>query len=409
MICISSGGRPAARAYLDARGGAAGGAAGGATGSRKTGGGKGKQPPKGGAGTARRQAVERDLMTAICEAVDELFAAGPGDILVFLSGEREIRDAEDALRGHLGDRVDGRGTPTSVEVVPLYARLSAAEQHRVFEPHAGRRVVLATNVAETSLTVPGIRYVVDPGTARISRFSKATKVQRLPIEPISQASANQRSGRCGRVADGIAIRLYSEDDFESRPEFTDPEILRTSLASVILQMVAAGVAAGPDDVAKFPFVDQPDVRSIRDGVGLLTELGAHLAKRVYSEPHWSSKQGAAQAYEKVLLYGLPIVAQRKVLYGKVDPAGARVPDPSRDHFCGKPERGGDLADRLWAGRPVAGDEAGDRRGVDVCDLAETVPGSDTFAPGVNCSHGDHGARPMFLRFDRAHGADSPSV
>jgi len=242
--------------------------------SRKTGGGKGKQPPKGGAGTARRQAVERDLMTAICEAVDELFAAGPGDILVFLSGEREIRDAEDALRGHLGDRVDGRGLPTSVEVVPLYARLSAAEQHRVFEPHAGRRVVLATNVAETSLTVPGIRYVVDPGTARISRFSKATKVQRLPIEPISQASANQRSGRCGRVADGIAIRLYSEDDFESRPEFTDPEILRTSLASVILQMVAAGVAAGPDDVAKFPFVDQPDVRSIRDGVGLLTELGA---------------------------------------------------------------------------------------------------------------------------------------
>src|SRR5690606_22256590 len=129
-----------------------------------------------------------------------------------------------------------------------------------------------TNVAETSLTVPGIRYVVDPGTARISRFSKATKVQRLPIEPISQASANQRSGRCGRVADGIAIRLYSEEDFESRPEFTDPEILRTSLASVILQMVAAGVASGPDDVAKFPFVDQPDVRSIRDGVNLLTEL-----------------------------------------------------------------------------------------------------------------------------------------
>ncbi|NKX92674.1 DUF3418 domain-containing protein [Sanguibacter hominis ATCC BAA-789] len=263
--------------YLGARGGA--GSAGGAgrddgSASRKTGGGKGKQPPKDGAGTARRQAVERDLMTAICEAVDELFAAGPGDILVFLSGEREIRDAEDALRGHLGDRVDGRGLPTSVEVVPLYARLSAAEQHRVFEPHAGRRVVLATNVAETSLTVPGIRYVVDPGTARISRFSKATKVQRLPIEPISQASANQRSGRCGRVADGIAIRLYSEDDFESRPEFTDPEILRTSLASVILQMVAAGVAAGPDDVAKFPFVDQPDVRSIRDGVGLLTELGA---------------------------------------------------------------------------------------------------------------------------------------
>ncbi|MBD9699293.1 ATP-dependent RNA helicase HrpA [Flavimobilis sp. GY10621] len=220
------------------------------------------------------RAVERDLMTGICEAVDELFAEGPGDILVFLSGEREIRDAADALRGHLGDRVDGRGTPLSVEVVPLYARLSAAEQHRVFEPHGGRRIVLATNVAETSLTVPGIRYVIDPGTARISRYSKATKVQRLPIEPVSQASANQRSGRCGRVADGIAIRLYSESDFEGRPEFTDPEILRTSLASVILQMISSGVANGPDDVAGFPFVDPPDVRAVRDGVNLLTELGA---------------------------------------------------------------------------------------------------------------------------------------
>ncbi len=227
---------------------------------------KGPKPPK--------AEPERDLMTAICEAVDELFAVGPGDVLVFLSGEREIRDAEDALRGHLGERMDGRGTPTSVEVVPLYSRLSAAEQHRVFQSHGGRRVVLATNVAETSLTVPGIRYVVDPGTARISRFSKATKVQRLPIEAISQASANQRSGRCGRVADGVAIRLYSEADFESRPEFTEPEILRTSLASVILQMVSAGVATGPDDVAKFPFVEAPDVRSIRDGVQLLTELGA---------------------------------------------------------------------------------------------------------------------------------------
>ncbi|WP_240916134.1 ATP-dependent RNA helicase HrpA [Sanguibacter sp. HDW7] len=228
------------------------------------------------AGKKKRPArsVERDLMTGICEAVDELFAEGPGDILVFLSGEREIRDAADALRGHLGDRVDGRGTPLSVEVVPLYARLTAAEQHRVFEPHGGRRVVLATNVAETSLTVPGIRYVIDPGTARISRYSKATKVQRLPIEPVSQASANQRSGRCGRVADGIAIRLYSESDFEGRPEFTDPEILRTSLASVILQMISSGVATGPDDVASFPFVDPPDVRAVRDGVNLLTELGA---------------------------------------------------------------------------------------------------------------------------------------
>jgi len=217
---------------------------------------------------------DRDLMTAICEAVDELATEGPGDVLVFLSGEREIRDAEEALRGHLGVRVQDARRPDAVELLPLYGRLSAAEQHRVFQPHGTRRVVLATNVAETSLTVPGIRYVVDPGTARISRYSKATKVQRLPIEPISQASANQRSGRCGRVADGIAIRLYSEDDYASRPRFTEPEILRTSLASVILQMVAVGVATGPDDVASFPFVDPPDVRAVRDGVQLLTELGA---------------------------------------------------------------------------------------------------------------------------------------
>lgn len=217
---------------------------------------------------------DRDLMTAICEAVDELAAEGPGDVLVFLSGEREIRDAEEALRGHLGPRVQDARRPDAVELLPLYGRLSAAEQHRVFQAHGTRRVVLATNVAETSLTVPGIRYVVDPGTARISRYSKATKVQRLPIEPISQASANQRSGRCGRVADGIAIRLYSEEDYASRPRFTEPEILRTSLASVILQMIAVGVAAGPDDVASFPFVDPPDVRAVRDGVQLLTELGA---------------------------------------------------------------------------------------------------------------------------------------
>lgn len=223
---------------------------------------------------AARGAEDRDLMTAICEAVDELALEGPGDVLVFLSGEREIRDAEDALRGHLGPRVTDPRHPQAVELLPLYSRLSAAEQHRVFAPHSTRRVVLATNVAETSLTVPGVRYVVDPGTARISRWSKATKVQRLPIEPVSQASANQRSGRCGRVAEGVAIRLYSEADYDSRPEFTEPEILRTSLASVILQMVAVGVAATPDDVARFPFVDQPDTRAIRDGVQLLTELGA---------------------------------------------------------------------------------------------------------------------------------------
>ncbi len=211
---------------------------------------------------------DRDQVSAICDAVAELQREGPGDVLVFLSGEREIRDAADALR----DAVT-RGSLRETEVLPLYARLSAAEQHRVFASHPGRRVVLATNVAETSLTVPGIRYVVDPGTARISRYSLRTKVQRLPIEPVSQASAQQRAGRCGRVADGICIRLYTEDDFDSRPEFTDPEILRTNLASVILQMTAIGLG----DLAAFPFVDPPDQRAVRDGVALLEELNAVAA------------------------------------------------------------------------------------------------------------------------------------
>ncbi|MCL2848549.1 MAG: ATP-dependent RNA helicase HrpA, partial [Micrococcales bacterium] len=234
-------------------------------------------PTQRGTGPRRRragQAPERDLMTGICEAVDELVAEGPGDILVFTSGEREIRDATDALRASLGPRVTDPRHPGAVELVPLYARLSAGEQHRVFEPHTTRRVVLATNVAETSLTVPGVRYVVDPGTARISRYSKTTKVQRLPIEPVSKASADQRSGRCGRVADGVAVRLYSADDYASRPAFTEPEILRTSLAAVILQMIAVGVVATPEEVARFAFVDPPDVRAVRDGVALLTELGA---------------------------------------------------------------------------------------------------------------------------------------
>ncbi|WP_065962626.1 ATP-dependent RNA helicase HrpA [Streptomyces sparsogenes] len=204
---------------------------------------------------------DRDQITAICDAVDELQAEGPGDILVFLSGEREIRDTADAL-----NKKQLRAT----EVLPLYARLSHAEQHRVFQRHTGRRIVLATNVAETSLTVPGIRYVIDPGTARISRYSHRTKVQRLPIEPVSQASANQRKGRCGRTSDGICIRLYSEDDFLTRPEFTDAEILRTNLASVILQMTAAGLG----DIEKFPFIDPPDRRNIKDGVQLLEELHA---------------------------------------------------------------------------------------------------------------------------------------
>ncbi|MEV5008676.1 MULTISPECIES: ATP-dependent RNA helicase HrpA [unclassified Streptomyces] len=205
--------------------------------------------------------ADRDQITAITDAVEELMAEGSGDILVFLSGEREIRDTADAL-----NKKNYRFT----EVLPLYARLSHAEQHRVFQPHTGRRIVLATNVAETSLTVPGIKYVIDPGFARISRYSHRTKVQRLPIEPVSQASANQRKGRCGRTSDGICIRLYGEDDFLTRPEFTDAEILRTNLASVILQMTAAGLG----DIEKFPFIDPPDHRNIRDGVQLLQELGA---------------------------------------------------------------------------------------------------------------------------------------
>jgi ATP-dependent helicase HrpA len=204
---------------------------------------------------------ERDQTEAICDAVTELRAEGSGDILVFASGEREIRDAAEAL---------GRMRLPDTEIVPLYARLSAAEQHRVFQPHQLRRIVLATNVAETSLTVPGIRYVIDPGTARISRYSHRTKVQRLPIEPISQASASQRAGRCGRVADGICLRLYPEQDFAARPEFTEPEILRTNLASVILQMTALGLG----DVAAFPFLDPPDRRNVKAGVELLEEIGA---------------------------------------------------------------------------------------------------------------------------------------
>jgi ATP-dependent helicase HrpA len=208
---------------------------------------------------------DRDQVTSICDAVEELWTENrglnSGDILVFLSGEREIRDAAEAL--------NTMAMPHT-EILPLYARLSAAEQHRVFGQHTGRRVVLATNVAETSLTVPGIRYVVDAGTARISRYSQRTKVQRLPIEPISRASASQRAGRCGRVADGICIRLYSQEDFEARPEFTDPEILRTNLASVILQMTSLGLG----DIARFPFLEPPDSRQITDGVRLLEELQA---------------------------------------------------------------------------------------------------------------------------------------
>ncbi len=228
-------------------------------------------------------AEDRDQVQGIIDAVEELSHEGPGDVLVFLSGEREIHDTADALR-----RLNLRST----EVLPLYARLSSAEQHRIFEraPSGGpgRRIVLATNVAETSLTVPGVRYVVDTGTARISRYSRRLKVQRLPIEPVSQASANQRAGRCGRVAPGICIRLYGEDDFAARPEFTEPEILRTNLASVILQMTAIGLG----DVARFPFVEPPDRRSIVDGYALLDELAA-------LKPARSSDKGAPRRLTKV--------------------------------------------------------------------------------------------------------------
>jgi ATP-dependent helicase HrpA len=218
---------------------------------------------------------DRDPLDAVCDAVDELALEAPGDVLIFFSGEREIRDAAEALNARIQTNRRLAGT----EVLPLFARLSLQEQHKVFHPGRNRRIVLATNVAETSLTVPGIKYVIDTGTARISRYSHRTKVQRLPIERVSQASANQRSGRCGRVSDGIAIRLYSEGDYESRPQFTDPEILRTNLAAVILQMTAMGVARGPKDVEKFPFVEPPDSRAINDGVTLLRELGALSAAR----------------------------------------------------------------------------------------------------------------------------------
>ena len=212
---------------------------------------------------------DRDPTDAILDAIKELSKEAPGDILIFFSGEREIRDAKDAIEAMVA-----KSPRLNYEVLPLYARLSLAEQHRVFSPGSRPRIVLATNVAETSLTVPGIKYVIDTGTARISRYSARTKVQRLPIERISQASANQRSGRCGRVSDGIAIRLYSEEDFNSRPEFTDPEILRTNLAAVILQMIAIGVVREPGDISRFPFVQPPASRAINDGVNLLRELGA---------------------------------------------------------------------------------------------------------------------------------------
>ncbi|GAA4159225.1 ATP-dependent RNA helicase HrpA [Gryllotalpicola daejeonensis] len=233
-------------------------------------------------------AVDRDMNQGILDALDELAREKPGDVLVFFSGENEIKDAADAIRGHL----TRQGKADSTEVLPLYGRLSAAEQHKVFEtsarPGIRRRIVLATNVAETSLTVPGIKYVIDTGTARISRYSTRAKVQRLPIEAISQASATQRSGRAGRTSDGIAIRLYSEDDFSKRPAFTEPEILRTNLAAVILQMISLGLGA----IESFPFLTMPDPRGVKDGLDLLTELGA-ISAAAHSRPKDANKERSA--------------------------------------------------------------------------------------------------------------------
>ena len=262
--------------------------------------------------------TERDLFDAIGDAVGELGRETPGDVLVFLSGEAEIRDAADALTGRFRA---ARGS-AALEVLPLYGRLSAAEQHRVFEVNksGARRVVLATNVAETSLTVPGIRYVVDAGTARISRYSSRSKVQRLPIEAISQASANQRSGRSGRTSPGIAIRLYAEDDFESRPEFTEPEVLRTGLASVILQMLALDLG----DIGEFPFLTPPDKRDIRDGLALLEELGAVRGARTQGGSG-KGASGRGQQQAKITRIG------RELSRLPIEPRFARMVVEAREH------------------------------------------------------------------------------
>jgi ATP-dependent helicase HrpA len=264
----------------------------------------------------------KDQVQGICDALAELRAEGPGDVLVFLSGEREIRDTADAL----ADRPDLAG----LEVLPLYARLSSAEQHRVFQSHRRPRVVLATNVAETSLTVPGIRYVIDPGTARISRYSQRTKVQRLPIEPISRASADQRKGRCGRTSDGICIRLYSEEDFASRPEFTDPEILRTNLASVILQAAALDLG----EVADFPFVDPPESRNIADGIRLLEELGAlGSASPGERSPGTPRRPSGPATSSRALGHTRLTPLGRKLARLPVDPRLGRMILEARHHDC----------------------------------------------------------------------------
>ncbi|SDB84200.1 ATP-dependent helicase HrpA [Raineyella antarctica] len=304
-----------------------------------------------------RPAVERDQNEGICEALLELSAEAPGDVLVFLSGEREIRDAAQAIEDLKLPRT---------EILPLYARLTSAEQQRVFSPHTGRRIVLATNVAETSLTVPGIRYVIDPGTARISRYSTRTKVQRLPIEPVSQASANQRAGRCGRVAPGICIRLYSEQDFAARPEFTEPEILRTNLASVILQMAQAGLG----DIERFPFVEPPESAQITDGMRLLDELGALSPNATRTQPRLT-KVGHALAripldprMGRMLLAGDHYGCLREMV---VLVAGLTIQDP-RERPREQREKADQLHRRFWAPMAAEGEEAPDPDGSDFVAL-----------------------------------------
>ena len=306
---------------------------------------------------------ENDLVEGITKAVTQLHALAEGDILVFCSGEREIRDAAEAINGL---------KLSHTEVLPLYARLSAAEQDRVFKPHTGMRVVLSTNVAETSLTVPGIRYVVDPGFARISRYSARTKVQRLPIEEISQASANQRAGRCGRLGPGIAIRLYSEEDFLARPEFTEPEILRTNLASVILQMADARLGAIED----FPFVEPPDRSQVRDGLRLLKELGA------LAEPRPGQAEGQHLTRTGKLLAKLPVdprlgrmlvEAGRRGVAWDVLPVVAALAIPDvRERPTEKQAEADALHRRFWsedgAANAARGEAHGDR---DASDIAAT--------------------------------------
>jgi ATP-dependent helicase HrpA len=269
---------------------------------------------------------DRDYLQGINDAIDELARESSGDVLVFLSGEAEIRDAEDSLRG----RVSAGTIATGTEILPLYGRLSAADQHKVFQRGGSgggnaagsrRRIVLATNVAETSLTVPGIRYVIDAGTARISRYSVRSKIQRLPIEAISQASANQRSGRSGRTSDGIAIRLYSEEDFARRPEFTEPEILRTNLAAVILQMISLGLG----DIARFPFLQPPDSRGVKDGLDLLRELGAVDSGTSAGRTSASNTNTTTGATPRITRIG------RQLAQLPIDPRLGRMIIASREH------------------------------------------------------------------------------